>query len=84
MSEERPAISTLVGNSWRVSTIYRQCSSEYSDHWYYETIIWEWNKADGKLGEMLLMGSGLSFHWKAVLALHEKGAEAIKEMSDDS
>lgn len=80
---ERTPISTLVGNSWRVSTIYRQCSSEYCDNWYYETIIWEWNKIEHALGKMLVMGQGLKFHWDAVLALHEKGAEAIKELSDE-
>jgi hypothetical protein len=75
-------ISTLVGNKWRVSTIWRQCSSQYSDHWYYETIIWEWNNIEHQLGKMLVMGQGLKFHWDAVLALHEKGADAIKELSD--
>lgn len=83
MSDNQPSpISTLVGN-YRVSTIYRQCSSLESDYWYYETIIWEWNKIECALGKMLVMGQGLQFHWKAVLALHEKGAEAIKEMQDE-
>ena len=82
MTNERSPISTLVGN-YRVSTIWRQCSSLESDYWYYETIIWEWNKIEHALGKMLVMGQGLKFHWDAVLALHEKGADAIKEPSNE-
>lgn len=81
--KEHLSISTLVGGKWRVSTIWRECSSLESSSWYYETMVWEWDKIEHQLGKMLFTSSGLAGHWKAVMALIVSGVEGLERLNDD-
>ena len=54
--KEKPhtLIQSYVLDKFFVSTAYRQSSAAVSNPpWYYETIIWEWDKETNKLGCLL-------------------------------
>ena len=47
-------IQSYIKGKFCVSTIYRQSSAcTESPPWYYETIIWEWDSENKKLGKIL-------------------------------
>jgi hypothetical protein len=49
-----PFISSYVLEKWNVSTIHRESSVMISSPpWYYETIVWEWDKEARRRGKML-------------------------------
>lgn len=77
--EEHPNIHTYIGNRWAVSTIWRQCSSLESDHWYYETHVWTLNE-DRTLANLLYTSSNLEGHHRAIRALVHNGEEGLKEL----
>ena len=58
---EHTLIQSYVCEEYFVSTIYRRSSAELGPKWYYETIVWKWNKDTRTRGKMLEMhDSGLS------------------------
>ena len=51
MSEkiEHKLVQSYVRECWFVSTIYRRSSASIiPDLWYYETMVWAWNKKERK------------------------------------
>lgn len=62
-------ISSYVLERWNVSTIHRQSSACIDPQpWYYETIIWEWNKETRSRGAMLWQLDSGSFPESALRA----------------
>lgn len=51
---EHNLIQTYLNTPGRmISTMYRQSSAALNPSWYYETIIWEWDRSTKARGEML-------------------------------
>ena len=54
MNKPEKLIQSYVLEEFFVSTVYRQCSAMIeSPPWYYETIVFEWDKETKKAGRML-------------------------------
>lgn len=60
--KEHPRIQSYVADKYFVSTAWRECSA-IQGGWYYETIVWEWDKTTKETGEMLFMGTGIGCHF---------------------
>ena len=59
--KEHKLIQSYVLEKYFVSTIYRESSCEIPNIWYYETMVWEWDKETRERGEILLQeDSGMS------------------------
>jgi hypothetical protein len=70
MAQEHKLIQSYVLNQWFVSTAYRQSSAAIeSPPWYYETIIWEWDSATMKRGDIINVLDG-AYGYKAALKKH--------------
>lgn len=51
---EHNLIQTYLTNPGRmISTMYRQSSAAYGPGWYYETIVWEWERSTKERGDIL-------------------------------
>lgn len=67
---KHPRIHSYVADKYFVSTAWRE-SSALEGGWYYETIVWEWDKATKKTGEILFMGTGIGSHFECCKRLLE-------------
>jgi len=55
-------IQSYLKEQYFVSTIYRQSSAVYLPIWYYETIVWRWDKKTTR-------------HRGELLTIHDSGTE---------
>lgn len=80
--KEDDKIQSYVANRWFVSTCLRQCSSIESDHWYHETMVWEWDSQTKERGEMIYQSSGLWKHFDICKVLMREGAQGLNSLED--
>jgi hypothetical protein len=68
--KEHNLIQSFVLGKWLVSTGYRESSAAAnSPPWYYETIIWKWDKKLRQTGDMVGMADG-KYTKKSALRQH--------------
>ena len=72
-NKEHTLIQSYYREKYFISTAYRRASITIAEVWYYETIIWEWDKETKERGEMLSMEdsgimprSALENHFKLI------------------
>lgn len=65
-----PRIQSYVADKYFVSTAWRE-SSSIMGGWYYETIVWEWDKKTKETGKMIFMGTGIRGHFDCCKRLLE-------------
>jgi hypothetical protein len=56
--KEHKLIQSYLLEKYFVSTAYRRSSAvELTEHWYYETMVWEWDAETKERGNVLLQES---------------------------
>lgn len=74
-TKEHKLIQSYVADKYFISTVYRCASIPEYEMWFYETIIWEWNKETKQRGHIALTEDSGAI---AELALN-RHAELCKE-----